>query len=160
MLQKPFFCFIILCLPALYADVQYEYSFGTPDIVNNEVRLKGCRTTRRGFAPMVAVKSVQIMLPLGHEAESFEVTFNEPVLLDGEYYLRPYIPNARFSKEINADLHAIRSPVYERNEFYPKSVRENWFSTQYKNGVPIFITSLNPVQYNPVTGKIKYFKSI
>ena len=91
---------------------------------------------------------------------SFKVEYGAPTLLDGEYYLKPFIPNVSLSKGPRPELRKIKSAADETNEFLPAAVRSNWFTTQYKNGIPIFLTSLNPVQYNAVSGKIQYFKEI
>ena len=160
MVRKIFFCLLIPGLVFLYADIEKVFRFEEPQVVNNAVSLKNCRTSRQGFAPLVAVKPVLLMLPVGQEAVSFEVTYSAPILLNGEYYLKPFIPNVNASSGPNAELHNRKSAAYETNEFLPAAVRSNWFTTQYKNGFPILVSSVNPVQYNAVMGKIQYYKEI
>ena len=160
MVRKIFFCLLIPGMVFLYAGIEKVFRFEEPQVINNAVSLKNCRTSRQGFAPMVAVKPVLLMLPLGHEAVSFKVEYGAPTLLDGEYYLKPFIPNVSLSRRPHPELRNIKSAAYEMNEFLPAAERSNWFTTQYKNGIPIFLTSLNPVQYNAVSGKIQYFKEI
>ncbi|MFC1476660.1 C25 family cysteine peptidase, partial [Fibrobacterota bacterium] len=140
--------------------VNHNYSFKEPKIVDGKVSLEGCRTSRQGFAPMVAVKPVALVLPINHTAVSFEVEYNDLTPLAGEHYLKPFRPSVEIGKKAYPGFHTQKSDVYKRNENFPAAVRSNWFRIQYKCGIPIFITLLKPVQYNPVTCKIQYFKNV
>ena len=140
--------------------LKHDYSFGVPKVIDGNVFLKGCRTSRQGFAPMVAVKPVALVLPKDHKAVSFEVEYNNLTPLTGEHYLKPFRPSVEIGKNAYPGFHTQKSPVYNTNEYYPGAVRSNWFRVQNKNGIPIFITLLKPVQYNPVTCKIQYFKNV
>lgn len=152
-----------LLLPGVLFSAEFiekDYIFDVPQVRDEAVFLKGCRTSRQGFEPMVAVRPVTLLLPKGQEAVSFDVQYSGLTLLNGEYHLKPFTPSVNLEKGPHPDLHTLRSPVYEKNEFYPGAVRSNWFRMQYKNGHPIFVTLIKPVQYNPITGKIRYYKKI
>lgn len=64
MVRKIFFCLLIPGMVFLYAGIEKVFRFEEPQVINNAVSLKNCRTSRQGFAPMVAVKPVLLMLPL------------------------------------------------------------------------------------------------
>lgn len=160
MLKKTFFFLLIPGLVLVFADVGKVFEFEPPRIVDGVVVMNGCRSARDGFAPMVAEKPVHLALPLGHEAVSFAVSYNGLTELSGEYHVKPYIPSFDISKGPHPETGKIRSAAYNTNAFLPEAKRSGWFTTQYKCGIPIFTTSLNPVQYNAVTGKIKYYTSI
>ncbi len=152
----------ILLIPAVLLATEYitqKYELGTPEVVNGKVVANGCRASREGFAPMVAVRPIALALPLGHEAVSFEVEYSGLTVLPGEYNLNPFIPSVDLEKGPHPDLHKIKSPVYSINAYFPEKVRSSWFKVQYKCGIPIFYTLVKPVQYNAVNCKIQYYKN-
>ena len=160
MFNKILFIFLIPILLFSAEFVNHNYSFKEPKILDGKVSLEGCRTSRQGFAPMVAVKPVALVLPLNHAAVSFEVEYNDLTPLAGEHYLKPFRPSVQIGQKAYPGFHTQKSAVYNRNEFFPAAVRSNWFRMQYKNGIPIFVTLLKPVQYNPVTCQVQYFKNV
>jgi hypothetical protein len=46
--------------------------------------------------------------------------------------------------------------VYGRNAFFPPQAQSAEFDVQYKNGHPVFMAQIYPVQHNPVTGAVRY----
>ncbi len=140
--------------------IEKKFTFETPRVQNEMVVLKGCRISREGFAPCVAVKPVMLVLPKGQEAVSFEVNYSGFTHIPGEHYLRPFMPSVNMEIGPDPEMHRCRSAVYDRNEYFPGTVESNWFRMQYKTGIPIFITLVKPVQYNPITGRIRYCKEV
>ena len=159
MLKKSLLLVLIPCL--LFAgQVKKEYFFSAPYVDNGVIVMEGCRTSKRPFEPSVAVKPSKLLLPYGQEAVSFSVKYDEPVFLEGEYSIVPSRPGGRISGKASEDYYTRKSAVYDKNEFYPSSVSYEKFCTQYKHGHAIFVTILNPVQYNPATGEIRYHRRI
>ena len=158
---KKILSFLLIPAVLFAADViTQNYTLDVPIVEDGKVFVKGCRLSQQLFAPKVAVKPIKLALPKGHEAVSFEVEFDGLTQLAGEHYLKPVMPSVDLTKGPHPDLKNFKSDVYERNELFPAAVRSNWFRIQYKNGIPIFITVVNPVQYNPVSCKIQYYKNI
>ncbi|MBN2036536.1 MAG: hypothetical protein JW768_07315 [Chitinispirillaceae bacterium] len=123
--------------------------------------MEGCSPAYNDFLPRIAVRPVTLLLPAGHKALSMDVDYSEPILLDGTFQLDPHIPAVnKMHRQLRQVPDRYRSLVYARNAFYPATPKSGTFRTQYKNGHPLFVSSLFPVQYNPVTGKIRYFKKI
>jgi hypothetical protein len=152
--------FLLIPLLLYSAEVTKKYSFNTPVIDEGKMYMNGCRLNREAFAPCVAVKPVKLFIPYGHEVVSFNVTYGEPVLMDGEYSLVPFRPCGRRSFKPPKDYYSRLSEVYTKNSLYPAAVRSQDYRIQYKNGFPIFLTMLKPAQYNATTGKIQYFTSM
>lgn len=153
---------VFLIIPGLLfsAEIQKVYKFGTPHVANGRVYMKDCRLARGAFAPKTVIKPVKLLLPYGHKAVSFDVQYGNPITLKGEHELQPFRPSGRISVGPPAGYYTKRSPEYLSNRFYPAAVRSQDFNIQYKNGHAIFITKLNPVQYNAMTGKLRYFENI
>ncbi len=154
---------MLMLIPAIiFAEttIQQTYKFEKPQVINGEMFMKGCHTSRQLFAPKVAVKPVVLALEKDHKAVSFEVDYGRLITMDGQYHIKPLRPNVDIKRKPHPAVLKLESDIYNTNEFYPGKVRSNGFRMQYKNGVPLFIALLNPVQINPVTGMIQYYESI
>ncbi len=154
--------FPFLIIPAiLFASVlESEYSFSKPVITRGAAIIEGCRFTRDAFAPLVPVKPIRVLIPYGEAVESFDVVYDNPIYLDGKHYLAPFRPGGKIGSAPPKDYLTRSSSFYDRDAFYPSSVKSQNFYTMRKNGHSIFIALLHPVQYNPVTGKIRYYNHI
>lgn len=140
--------------------VEMEYSFSKPVISKGAAIVQGCRFSRDAFAPLISVKQVRVLIPYGQAVESFDVEYGNPIYLDGKFSLIPYKPDGRISVAPPKDYLTRSSSVYDKDEFYPASVKSKDFYIMKKNGHSIFVALLNPVQYNPVTGLIRYYNTI
>lgn len=152
--------FLLIPVFLYSAEVTKDYQFNVPVIKDGKMYINGCRLNRDAFAPCVSVKPVKLLIPYGHDVVSFNVTYGEPIVMEGEYSLVPFRPCGRRSVLPPKDYYTTLSDVYTKNSFYPISVRSQDFRVQYKNGFGIFLTMLRPAQYNVMTGKIRYFKNI
>lgn len=155
--------FIILLLPVLLFSAQtitQNYSFEEPQIIDGVAYLQGCRTSRDAFAPCVAEKPVKLLVPYGHKIVSFSVNYGEPTLMKGQHSLVPFRPSGRLSVSPPKGYYTRMSDIYARDSFFPAAVRSDRYHTQVKNGHTIFLTKVNPVQYNAISGQIRYFKNI
>lgn len=156
-------CIFVLIIPVLLFSnelVTKTFKFGNPIVKDNAIHMSGCRTIVEGFVPSVAVKGVRLALPVGHEAESFNVIYGKMITLDEKHYLKPVTPPITIGKARPVNYGKIESPVYNQRSFFPALKRSSSFTTQYKTGIPVFIATVNPTQYNPISGEIRYFESI
>jgi len=87
-------------------------------------------------------KTARLLLPEGHTAVSCDILYDTPTELKDN-----------FSGSI---------PAYDsdHDEFYPAASSNKEFTVIRKNGYAVFTTTLFPVQYNPVSGKMRYHKRI
>ena len=153
---------LLVALPAaLYAGtVKQEYVFSTPVIGNDAVTMQGCHPFYMAYAPNIPAKSVRLLLPDGQQAVSFTVSFDEAVTLNGSHSIMPYRPEIRIGATMPLDYYTRRAGAYQKNREFPFKVKSDAFETQYKGGHPIFMAQVFPVQYNPMTGTLRYFKKM
>jgi hypothetical protein len=155
------FLFVLL-LPELAfpGQVVKEYAFPSPRFVNGSVSLAGCRPAFIAYAPDVPVKPVVLILPYGQKAVSYRVDYGAPTELAGSFSVGPFRPGGRLSAKPPADYLLHKSAAYFTDRYFPAAVQGNGFAMQYKNGQPLFVAKVNPVQYNPQTGKLRWFNRI
>jgi hypothetical protein len=152
----------LLAMPWLVAaaGVVKEYQFGAPRVSGENVTLPGCRPAFIPFAPDVPVKPVILLLPRGQKAVSYTVKYGPSIEVPGTYYVRPFRPDGRLSAKPPADYLLRKASAYLQNRYFPGTVPSGSFTMQYVSGLPVFIAKVNPVQYNPATGRLKYHTSI
>lgn len=147
-----------MCLSQLIA-YQFTYHFLKPDIINNRVIMTDCFNNPKAFEPNIAIKPVSLLLPYNQRAINMQVSYSNPVILDGTYDIDPTYPSGRISvTPPNAEKRF--SPHYQIDKFYPELNSSQKFTMQYKNGHPILVSEIFPVQYNPITKKIQYYQNI
>ena len=151
---------LILSVAAMAGQIKHEYKFEKPEIINGKVFIKGCDRINIPFVPAVAVKQVKLLLPNGEKASSFDISYAEPIILEGEFEIAPVAASGRLSVTPPTGIEEKKGEVFSQNSFFPEKVKSAKFFTQYKNGHPVFMTVLNPVQYNPITKQLKMYQKI
>ncbi|MCK5761036.1 MAG: hypothetical protein KAH33_07050, partial [Candidatus Delongbacteria bacterium] len=152
---------ILLITSMLFsAEVVHKSNFSEPVVENGKVFLAGCDRSNVAFSPAVVLKQVRLLLPDGEKAVSYKIDYSEPMTLDGEYDISPVEASGRLSVKPPVGIKGKRSEVYSIDEFFPAKLNSDRFFTQYKNGHPIFMTILNPVQYNPISRTLRYYTDI
>ena len=159
MLKKALILLLISTL-SIFANVSKTFSFRYPVVANQTVYLEGCRPSIVPFAPCLPSKPVTLRLPVGEEAVAFEVEYGKPTSLSGSEYIAPFLPAGIITNPPPKNYFRRESSVYSVNAFYPSEVKSPRFFTHYRYGHPIFIASIRPVQYNPVSGELRFFKEI
>jgi hypothetical protein len=151
---------VLIITICLFGDLNFKYEFDQPVVNNGKVFLPGCDRSNIAFSPSVVLKQVRLLLPDGEKAVSYKIIYSDPVILEGEYDLNPVEASGRLSVDPPAGIKGKRSEVYLKDEYFPPQLNSERFSTQYKNGHPVFMTILHPVQYNPVSKTLRYYKDI
>ena len=153
---------ILLVLPSLLisGEISKSYVFTAPAVREGKILMKNTYIASTEFAPSVAVHAVQLMIPKGQTIVSCNIAYSDPILLNGAFYVQPAIPPTPKSHGPIPKTHA-SSPVYLKNAFFPiKTHNNSEYTVQYKNGIPIFCTTIYPSQYNPVTQQVRYYEKI
>ena len=138
--------------------VEMSYTFDQPNITEiqgyEQIQLRGCMQSALAGQPSLPWQSVSLMLPQGQEAESIEVRLSDFHEIEGSHLLFPYQPSRTYSDTKPHEFIKDES-IYNSKAPYPCKA-EGQLSTQYLNGIGFAFSAFTPVQYEPVTGKIRY----
>jgi len=150
--------FVIMTCLSLSA-YDWTYEFAKPQITDGRVYLENCEMNYKACDPAIAVKPVRLLLPYGQTAKSISIEYSQPQTVPGIFEIKPVSVSGRLSVMPENNLPK-RSSVYQQNSFYPQIQKNPEFRMQYKNGHPILISMINPVQYNPVSRTVQYYQKI
>ncbi len=155
---------LVLLLPMYIfsGELNREYNFSAPVINDGIMFLENCKYLDSDFNPDMVMKTARLLLPSGKTVKSFSVDYGNPVMLQGSFSIRPYIPCGRISVEPPDGYRSIRGDAYAKDEFFPahNTRADSRFKVMYKNGHAIFLAMITPVQHNPVTGQIQYYPKV
>ncbi|MCF8120072.1 MAG: hypothetical protein K9L83_07680 [Deltaproteobacteria bacterium] len=158
---------IILCWTALSeaAHYTYTYSFPTPqlkDMGDGTVfpELKGCwpKTAPVG-APVLPRKTAKLFIPPAEEVESITVDGQPAVFLPGIYEVTPAPKPVPLSMSHLAQPPVQAKSIYGIDGPYP-GVDFVDLGIQKLMGTSLVVLQLCPVQYNPVSGRIAYYRTM
>ena len=171
-----FFATILLTLPyAILAEANNDdseilhlaYSFSNPSISTiliegnfyDRVNLFDCYTASNPGEPNIPSKGAYILLPPSSKLSSIEVNVKNKIHLGSGLNIDPIgqpipISDVRTSSKLIKD-----ESIYEKNDFYPGNLYSNVGVYSFR-GYDILVLLLHPMQYNPVTGELFYFKKL
>lgn len=145
------------------------YRFSQPTIQNNAVYMEGCGTIGELYYPQLPVKSVKLVLPIGYQAKQINVTYGKlvPIPKNGNdgYFVKPFTSGSNHAdKRIAYTKTGVQNyginTCYSKDALFPGVKSEESVTTQFKNGIGVGISSIAPVQYNPVRGELYYYDEI
>jgi hypothetical protein len=152
--------------------LSYMFEFKEPDfqpILRNGAEytsliMDGCIAVgQKPGDPMMPVKTVQLMLPPQKEVDEISV-IGIPVImkLSGiNLELHPVIPYQkpiRIGDDQSSEW-ILNTDVYSSDEYYPSILYSN-AKVGYSHGVEILSLTLNPLQYNPLQGTLRYYSEM
>jgi len=163
--MRPIFALAILfsLLTAAYAGkVEKTYYFSDPTIVRNgdyqSVSLGGTLLAGLHGEPMLAYKSVALMLPPGEKAVRLNITLDDRVEVPGTFDLYPQ-QYARPLSEGPSGEFIRKAEVYRSAKSYP-SVCSGHLMTSYLNGYAFGMTTFTPMVYIPAERKVYYYRKV
>ncbi|MCF8364223.1 MAG: hypothetical protein K9H16_00480 [Bacteroidales bacterium] len=147
----------------LYADViEKTYVFSSPVIADVEsykqISFEGCMLTAPAGDPAMPYMAIKLLLPPGHVATGIQIISGDAIPIDGEFIIYPMQHARPLSKGISG-IFRKNETLYSKNADYPEKLSGE-ITTQFLNGFAIAISSFTPLRYNPVSGKVTYYKSI
>ena len=154
-------------LDQLFLNNRLTYSFDfQPPVLQAEtneytkISLPGCLTVGKTEGdPALPVKIITLLLPPNKTVSRISVV-GTPITLDSEVDLtqKPLYPQQRsvyFGSEEPSEF-VLNPTIYTTDAYYPTS-RYADYAIGYSHGYAVLSFSLNPVQYNPVTGTLVYY---
>ncbi|MCB0805657.1 MAG: T9SS type A sorting domain-containing protein [Bacteroidales bacterium] len=128
-----------------------------PDGIYQFIHVPGFAQTGKTGAPALPLRKDRIALPLGASAKII-IESAEYITVQG-FNIHPALKPAMDTEGAPEPQFEKNSDIYGKNEFYPDSPVEISGTYQIRE-VPVAIIHTVPVQYNPITGEIKVYKSI
>jgi hypothetical protein len=142
-----------------------DFSFPGANIANTSVNGTGYQFLHiKGFAPMgqigapaLPAHNEVIAMPPG--AEGNIVIINSSYHEYDGYMIHPALEPALDTDGAPDPEFWIDDEIYNKDEFFPKSIVEIT-NVALNRGIPLAYTQIRPVQFNPVTGKIRVYTLI
>jgi len=144
-------------------DLSYTYLFKEPNlkptIANNQeytlLEMDGCiGIGEEAGEPTMLIKPVSLLLPPKKDVENIFIVGNSIEIDSVDTPVLPYQNPVPIGLE--PDDFVTESDTYSVDNYYPSEPIED-YHIGYSHGYAILSINLNPVQYNPVKGKIKYY---
>jgi hypothetical protein len=140
--------------------VELVYRFNPPVVTENgehdSIRIPGLNNSEVPGEPSLPEQSVRVLLPHGRQVSGFKVIPGNKVLLPGTYQIEPAQEPYPLSLPRPTQKTLPDPKVYQKNAAYPGRTFDPP-SEQAKRAFDVVQTTLYPVEYNPVTGKVSYF---
>lgn len=148
--------------------VYYDATFNAPLMTRSEyykgynhIETKGAQSFGNVGEPVLPVKGLKILIPPNTKVKSIEVIPSEKVVFPGSYAIEPGQRQYPLSKigKIKVKLDEPNRKIYQSNSPYYKQLYTA-LTLQKKMGYSIAMIDLYPVEYNPKTGAIAYYKTL
>jgi hypothetical protein len=148
-------------------DLQLTYSFENPNIVTidisgtsyDRVTVTSCLPAGNPGEPLIPSKGAYILLPPKSKVQNIKVIFDEKQNLGSGFFIEPMSKPIPLS---DVDTNQIPIPdekIYNSNDFYPGKLYTKIGIYSFR-GYQILVLLLHPVQYNPVSGELFYYKTL
>ena len=146
---------------------QIDYSFQSPTIetVNiagtpyDRVTMQDCYSAGNSGEPKMPSKGAFILMPPKSKVSKINIIVGEKILLGKGLCVEPTGQAIPISQTENLPLPTPNKIIYKSNEAYPGKLY-NQVGIYSFRGYQILVLLLHPVQYNPVTGELWYYKNL
>lgn len=153
----------------IYSQIDYQINIDKTDINFSRkdnydiIEISKFDLSGTTAAPYLPIKTFGFIIPNDQKVIGIKINYIEEDELDGKFKIYPTQPESIIDYEwLNLKENKFTEPdknIYEKDEVYPARVVENT-GFQYFSGAKISSIVFNPLRYNPVTGVVKYVKSI
>lgn len=144
-----------------------DYFFETPIIDNiiidgnfyNRVIMPGISCGGDIGFPSLPQKEIKILLPLNSKLVDIEVIPGEKVFMGSGFYVEPVSEPIPLVDTVSNKVVIKNETVYNSENIFPKELFNEAGIYSFR-GYDILVGLLNPLQYNPSTGELFYFKNL
>lgn len=162
-MKKIFLALLILTTALLVAEqIEFDYNFGNIIQSNRDSfdQLNFATTQAAGLPgePVLPYQAVSLLLPVGQVATSVQFIGSDLEAVSGRFNLYPKQPDRPLSFGKSAEFR-VNEVVYSSNEIYPENNISS-YTTEFLNGHPILLASFTPMQYQPASGQVSYYKNV
>ena len=146
---------------------QLNYSFENPLIstieiegsIYDRVTITDCYTAGNPGEPNIPSKGAYILLPPTSEIKTIKVEEKEKISLGFGFNIDPLGQVIPISNVKTTPKLVKNKDVYKKNNFYPGELYTK-VGIYRSKGYDILVLLLHPLQYNPVTGELVYYKEL
>lgn len=142
-------------------NIEFTYNIAEPTVVNIDdyqiLELPNSNQLAEVGNPSLPFLSVQLLLPPATKATNIKYVFENKTKLQGSFKLFPK-QNVRPISVGDSDDFVINNSTYQLNN-YPE-VAYSDVSTQFMNGYGFALSTFTPIQYNPLTEEVFYYKTV
>ncbi len=148
-------------------EIKLTYSFTSPtiDTINiagtlyNRVNLLDCYPAGNAGEPKIPSKGAFILLPPEAKLTEIDIIPGEKIVLGSGIMIEPTSVAIPMIQTENLPIPIPNKEIYYLNAEYPGKLYTEVGIHNFR-GYQILVLLLHPVQYNPVTGELFYFKSL
>jgi len=148
-------------------DIKLTYSFSSPTIetidiagtLYDRVSLLDCYPAGSAGEPKIPSKGVFLLLPPEAKVSEIDIIPGEKIILGLELLVEPTSQAIPISQTENIPIPIPNEAIYHLNATYPGKLFTQ-VGVHHFRGYQILILLLHPIQYNPVTGELFYYKSL
>ena len=174
---KQFFVALISCLMILTAlaqssqttlnnDIKLTYSFNSPTIetidiagtLYDRVNLLDCYPAGSAGDPKIPSKGAFLLLPPESKVSEIDIIPGEKIVLGSGLLVEPTSQAIPLSQTEEIPIPTPNEMIYQSNTEYPGTLYTQVGAYSFR-GYQILVLLLHPVQYNPMTGELFYYKS-
>ena len=143
-------------------EVRIKVHFDKPTISREAqgdfISFNGLSMAGQAGTPALPWKSLSLLLPAGEEAVSVEVKFGGEAGRFSGLNITPIQPSRPISEGVAGEW-ARNETVYSTNALFPKETNGH-FSTHFLYGHSVMMTTVCPVQYNPVKHEVIWYDNL
>jgi hypothetical protein len=148
-------------------DIKMTYTFTSPTIetiniagtLYNRVNLYDCFSAGNAGEPKIPSKGAFLILPPKAKVNEIDIIPGEKIVLASRLLIEPTSQAIPTSQTENIPIPSPNKAIYALNEEYPGKLYTQVGIHQFR-GYQILVLLLHPIQYNPVTGELCYYKSL
>lgn len=141
--------------------IEFTYNISEPTVVNIDdyqiLELPNSKQLSKQGDPSLPFLSVQLLLPPATKATNIKYVFENKTKLNGNFKLFPKQYVSPISIGSSGDF-VVNNTTYQKSSFPEVAFSE--VSTQFMNGYGFALSTFSPIEYNPSTDEVYYFKTV
>jgi hypothetical protein len=148
-------------------DIKLTYTFTSPTIetiniagtLYNRINLYDCYSAGNAGEPKIPSKGAFLLLPPDAKVSEIDIIPGEKIILGSRYLIEPTSQAIPTSQTENLPAPIPNKAIYNLNTAYPGKLFTQ-VGVHHFRGYQILVLLLHPIQYNPVTGELFYYKNL
>jgi len=148
-------------------DIKLTYFFKSPTVetvdiagtLYDRVNLLDCYSAGSAGEPKLPSKGAFLLLPPESKVSEIDIVPGEKIVIGSGLVVEPTSQAIPISQTENLPTPVPNKAIYHSNAAYPGKLFTE-VGVYYFRGYQILVLLLHPVQYNPVSGELFYYKSL